>query len=168
MSHMSILGSFANRLRRLLLGLVLSAAAGSESSLPMVGLRTTPWGDTLWPTIHRGPSSLQGHVRLAAGVAGAIGDRGETEPVTAALCCRAHGLVVDRRQVVRSWRACWPAAAHLSFSTQFFSWLRWGLLQRLLAASWHMVVPPHLLMWCKLTVRPLALCTWPRYSLQHK
>jgi len=32
-------------------------------------------------------------------------------------------------------------------STQFFSWLRKGLLHLLLAASRHMVVPPHLLMW---------------------
>ena len=53
-------------------------------------------------------------------------------------------------------------------STQFLFCCRCGLLHRLLTASWHMVVPRHLLMWCRPTVRPLALSTWPKSSLHEK
>jgi hypothetical protein len=52
--------------------------------------------------------------------------------------------------------------AHLLSSTQLRSWSMEGLLHLLLAASWHMVVPPHLLMWWKLTARPFARFVWCR------
>lgn len=54
MSHMSIFGSLANRRFELLEGRL----TGSESRVPIAGFKMTPWGATLWPTIHSGPSNL--------------------------------------------------------------------------------------------------------------